>query len=203
MANGRLRCIGSAQHLKSKFGQGFQVELKVKLAGKDDPDYKLYASSLLQFKGRTDSEEEASDVFFTLNDTISALEALCGDDFLSSMVSSENPLGYSLWRDASSPAGASLDEVAVFATTELRMRKLASFMSECYPNHVLRERQDTKVRYEIDSKDVRLASIFSNIEANKERVMLAEYGVSQTSLEQVFNMHAAQAEELKHGGNDG
>jgi ABC-type multidrug transport system ATPase subunit len=28
MANGRLRCLGSAQHLKNKFGHGYQVELK-------------------------------------------------------------------------------------------------------------------------------------------------------------------------------
>ena len=28
MANGKLRCLGSAQHLKDKFGHGYQVELK-------------------------------------------------------------------------------------------------------------------------------------------------------------------------------
>ena len=27
MAHGKLRCLGSAQHLKHKFGQGYQVEL--------------------------------------------------------------------------------------------------------------------------------------------------------------------------------
>jgi hypothetical protein len=31
---------------------------------------------------------------------------------------------------------------------------------------------------------------------------LADYGVSQTSLEQVFNMHAAEAEKLKQGRDD-
>ena len=28
MANGKLRCLGSAQHLKNKFGNGYQLELK-------------------------------------------------------------------------------------------------------------------------------------------------------------------------------
>jgi hypothetical protein len=28
--------------------------------------------------------------------------------------------------------------------------------------------------------------------------MLSDYGVSQTTLEQVFNMHAAEAEKMKH-----
>ena len=30
MAGGKLRCLGSAQRLKSKFGQGYQVEMKIK-----------------------------------------------------------------------------------------------------------------------------------------------------------------------------
>lgn len=29
MVNGRMRCIGSAQHLKSKYGSGYQMELMV------------------------------------------------------------------------------------------------------------------------------------------------------------------------------
>jgi ATP-binding cassette, subfamily A (ABC1), member 3 len=33
MANGKLRCLGSAQHLKNKFGNGYQVELKYVRSG--------------------------------------------------------------------------------------------------------------------------------------------------------------------------
>jgi hypothetical protein len=54
----------------------------------------------------------------------------------------------------------------------------------------------------VGSTGVRISSIFARIEANKEFLMLADYGVSQTSLEQVFNMHAAEAEKLKLGTND-
>jgi hypothetical protein len=74
--------------------------------------------------------------------------------------------------------------------------------------HVLRERQDTKARYEVSSQGVRISGIFGKIEKNKEVLNLADYGVSQTSLEQVFNMHAAEAERMKHealkvGSTDG
>ena len=205
MANGRLRCLGSAQRLKSKFGQGFQVELKVKLTEREDTDFLVNAATLLQSKNVAESidAEIAPDVFLSLDETVKGLQALSGDDFLSAMISAENPIGYNVWKDASSPIGASIEDVAAFATTELRMRALASFIDDKYPNSVQRERQDTKVRYEIDSKNVRLANIFATIEANKEKLLLAEYGVSQTSLEQVFNMHAAEAEKLKHGRNDG
>jgi hypothetical protein len=51
----------------------------------------------------------------------------------------------------------------------------------------------------VSSDGVRIASIFGSIEASKDDLRLADYGVSQTSLEQVFNMHAAEAERVKHG----
>merc|ERR1712087_1036999 len=36
MAGGKLRCLGSAQHLKNRFGQGYQIEMKVKDPKVDD-----------------------------------------------------------------------------------------------------------------------------------------------------------------------
>jgi ATP-binding cassette subfamily A (ABC1) protein 3 len=210
MANGRLRCIGSAQHLKNKFGQGYQVELKVKLTKKDDSDYTTNAAFIIQSKNGITPEDaeaafeaaEAADIFLSLDETLTALRTLSGDESLAGAVNAENPLGYNLWKDATSPTGASLDDIAAFASTELRMQKLARFIDEHYPNNVLRERQDNKVRYEIDSKNVRIANIFSTIEDNKDDLMLSDYGASQTSLEQVFNMHAAEAEKLKLGRDE-
>jgi hypothetical protein len=98
--------------------------------------------------------------------------------------------------------GVSLEALAAFASTELRIRSLGVFVNEHYPNNVFRERQDLKTRYEIASRGVRISSIFASIEQNKSRLYLADYGVSQTSLEQVFNMHAAEAERLKQGLDD-
>ena len=82
------------------------------------------------------------------------------------------------------------------------MRVLYEFIKTTYPDNVLRERQDSKTRYEVSSENVRIGDIFTAIEQNKDRLMVSEYGVSQTSLEQVFNMHAAEAEKTKQGTND-
>ena len=203
MANGRLRCLGSAQHLKSKFGQGYQVELKVSVIKKDDTDYVEYLSSLASFVEAGTSEEEAETTFFNLDQAQGALRALTNDDFLVTMVNESDPSGYPVWKDAVSNVGVALDALAAFATSELRMRDVDNFIKSTYPNHVLRERQDNKARYEVGSEGVRISSLFSNVEKNKDKLRLADYGVSQTSLEQVFNMHAAEAEKLKQGRNDG
>ena len=196
MANGRLRCLGSAQRLKSKFGQGFQVEMKVKFVDCDDEDF-VESTDCLKWFG-----EGASKELFNLQECKDALDHLTGTPALSEMVSenSSSP-GYSVWKEASSLVGVSLEDLALFATTELRMLKLESFISDNFPEYVLRERQDTKARYEVSGSDVRISRIFASIEENKDELRLSDYSASQTSLEQVFNMHAAEAERHKqrHG----
>jgi hypothetical protein len=183
------------------------VELKVNHVSKDDKDYISHAVAIAQSKGGI-SDVEASltvteNMFFNEAEVKQELDKLSGDTFLSDMVTMGNPIGYSLYKSSTSFSGASLDEIAAFATTELRMRALARFVENSYPNHLLRERQDTKARYEVASENIRLAQIFANIEENKEALYLSDYGVSQTSLEQVFNIHASEAEKLKQGRNDG
>lgn len=216
MANGRLRCLGSAQHLKNKFGQGFQVELKIKLVDKQDEDYKTNAIKIARSKSglaepeqgqeKAGGDEEAAvnvdmETLFNLEETLAALRTLSGDERLSSMVDAENPVGYAIWKDASSGV-LPLDQLAAFGTSELRLLQLDAFVERHYPNSMLRERQDNKSRYEVSSQNVRISSIFAAIEEHKDELWLSDYGVSQTSLEQVFNMHAAEAERLKQGRDD-
>jgi ATP-binding cassette subfamily A (ABC1) protein 3 len=125
-----------------------------------------------------------------------------GDNYLSCMIRSDNPYGYNIWKDASSPVGVPLDALAAFSTSEIRMRNIDRFIVANFPANALRERQDQKARYEVSSKNTRISDIFACIEENKESLHLSDYGVSQTSLEQVFNMHAAEAEKLKQGRDD-
>jgi ABC-type glutathione transport system ATPase component len=199
VAAGRLRCLGSAQHLKSKFRQGFQVELKVRNV---DPKEEDYNSNLRAIAGAVGArpppilvegvEDEDSavpesaptaEVFLNLQQTLTALQGLTGDDFLASKLHPEEPAGFVIHKEASSDAGVNMSTLASFATTELRMRNLNSFIEEKYPESVIRDRQDTKARYEVKSKGVKIAIIFADIEDNKEDLKVSEYSVSQTSLE--------------------
>lgn len=204
MANGRLRCLGSAQHLKNKFGKGYQVEMKALLPDDQDEDYVFNASRLAATKtGVVDVEGgSALDLSFNHPEAVTALASLTNDDFLSSMITQSNHTGYSVWKDAVSIGGVSLNRLATFATSELRIRNVEGFMATKFPDHVLRERQDLKTRYEVSSEGTKISEIFAAIEENKEQLHLSDYGVSQTSLEQVFNTHAQRAEELKQGRNE-
>ena len=240
MANGRLRCLGSAQHLKSKFGKGFQLELKVSVATKDDDDFRTNLVSLARSVGCASDEEELSpdtEIFFNLDQAQAALRLITSDEYLSSMLNPTNPTGFGVHRDAVSTTGVLLSDLTSFATNEIRMRDLGNFVGNTYASAVLRERQDMKARFEVSAESVTISQIFASIEENKIKLRLADYGgkclgnfffsifvvslfityqlifrlffvavsdaVSQTSLEQVFNQHAAEAEKLKQGRIDG
>jgi ATP-binding cassette, subfamily A (ABC1), member 3 len=200
MANGHLRCLGSAQHLKDKFGQGFQIEMKCKPIEKDDFDYVELVESLTRL--RADDGRSPDDMFFSLDETRKALDDLSSGEYLSALVLPGHPAGGHLYKSCSSTVGATLHEVAAFAAGELRIQNIEKFIHSNYATHVLRERQSSKVRYEVGAQNVKISSIFALIEANKGELMLDDYGVSQTSLEQVFNHHAEEAEALKVGLND-
>lgn len=173
---------------------------------KTDEDYIDILSKIAKVAGVSQevAMEKGDEIFLDLQKTKAALNEASTDGYLAGIVNDKYPHtnAFLIWKEAQSPTGIDLDEIAEFGASELRMRVLYEFVNTTYPNNILRERQDSKTRYEVGSKDVRIGDIFASIEENKERLMVAEYGVSQTSLEQVFNMHAAEAEKTKKGTND-
>jgi len=208
MAEGNLKCIGSAQHLKNRFGQGYQVELKVAEPSHDDDDLKQIVGVLLELKGDEvvlDPENGAgrNEIFFNLEQAISAARKVAGDDHISDKINEHDPSGYLIFKNANSEVGVELEVLAAFFATTLRMKRLTTFFAEKYKTSVIREVQDTRIRFEVPSAGIKVGSLFSSIEENKEDLNLQDYGISQTTLEQVFNMHAAVAEAKKQGADDG
>ncbi|XP_076005482.1 retinal-specific phospholipid-transporting ATPase ABCA4-like isoform X1 [Genypterus blacodes] len=109
MVNGTFKCLGTIQHLKYKFGDGYVVTMKIKAAKE----------------------------------------------------------------------GASPD-----------LAPAESFMESSFPGCVQREKHYNTLQYEIPSSS--LAKIFQLVVANKERLSIEDYSVSQTTLDQVFVNFAKQ-----------
>lgn len=200
MAGGKLQCLGSAQQLKSRFGHGFQIEAKVKDALQENHDYKETKKALLNyFQG---SSRNKDCVYIKLDKAIEAVDAITNNSDIASMICEDNPIGYVIYRNASSESGIALDELTSFCVQEMRLDNLKQFCLSSFSSATLRERQENKVRYEVSSEALKISSVFGIIEEHKDKLQLQDYGVSQTSLEQVFNQFAAKAEERKQGGDD-
>ncbi|KAM6919010.1 retinal-specific phospholipid-transporting ATPase ABCA4-like [Xenentodon cancila] len=109
MVNGTFKCLGTIQHLKYKFGDGYVVTMKIKAA----------------------------------------------------------------------KAGLSPE-----------LEPVESFMESSFPGCVQREKHYNTLQYEIASSS--LARIFQLVVANKDRLNIEDYSVSQTTLDQVFVNFAKQ-----------
>ncbi|XP_008275380.1 retinal-specific ATP-binding cassette transporter-like [Stegastes partitus] len=109
MVNGTFKCLGTIQHLKYKFGDGYVVTMKIKAA-----------------------------------------------------------------RAGLSP----------------ELEPVESFMESSFPGCVQREKHYNTLQYEIASSS--LARIFQLVVANKDRLSIEDYSVSQTTLDQVFVNFAKQ-----------
>jgi hypothetical protein len=203
-----------AQHLKNRFGKGYQVEMKIKHVSNEDDDVSSTTARIFQymdaFRGEHTQDAEESDMlalasktYIHLDRVKSVCNHLTGDDYLSNMIGPNDPHGFPIFKLANSPTGVNVYELVVFCVDELRMRSLVSFFEQSYLSSVLRERQEVKVRFEISSDGLSISSVFALIESHREELMVEDFSVSQTSLEQVFNIHAAKAEMAKQNTVDG
>ena len=66
-----------------------------------------------------------------------------------------------------------------------------------YAVHFLYRCYYDRLRFEVPSQGVTIASLFRLMESNQAALKLEDYSISQTSLEQVFNGHAAEEDQRK------
>ncbi|XP_077981076.1 phospholipid-transporting ATPase ABCA1-like [Glandiceps talaboti] len=115
MVNGRFKCLGSTQHLKNRFGDGYMLTIRI---------------------GRN-----------TNTDTVD-------------------------------------------------LQSVIQFVKTTFPYAVLKEKHHSMVEYQLPSDKTSLAQLFGAMEANKNRLLIEDYSVSQTTLDQVFINFAKMQKDL-------
>jgi ABC-type multidrug transport system ATPase subunit len=215
MVGGRFRCMGSAQHLKSRYGMGYQLEISVALPrgeivpASDDEDSggetegkRMVLPADDTFLARLEgAAARLSTERFTMPQLEIALAAIDKAAWLE--VISPTGTGADVWQTVTASGSIGVREFAGWCSLEDRVESILRFIMDNYPDAVLRERQGTKVRFEIPSTDTntgaarKLSEMFGLIEDNKGRLHVEDYSVCQTSLEQIFNFFAGQQEEEK------
>jgi hypothetical protein len=164
-----------------------------------EPTHSDYISIKDKLKCFTDTRGIEKDSILDRITCEVALEAIVEVAAVPDLLGMNKSSVYTIRKDSLSLQGATIEDLATFAALEIRLMKVEKYMRESFSHFVLRERQDSRVRYEISGKNLKISNIFSSIEDKKDHLQLADYSVSQTSLEQVFNMHAAEAELHKTG----
>jgi ATP-binding cassette, subfamily A (ABC1), member 3 len=182
MVGGRLRCLGPAQRLKSRFGLGYQLEIAVQLPPPGDVEGLTTLLQTVISEGR-----------ITLPEVPQALEAIQKPEWAERIAPQGS--GADLWQACTASGSVGLREFAAWCRLERRLDAVLAFVEKRYPGSELRERQGTKLRFEVPSKGHSLAGLFGAIEDVRGELFIEDYSVSQTSLEQIFNGFAQQQEE--------
>eukprot|EP01043_Picozoa_sp_COSAG02_P065347 COSAG02_NODE_9827_length_2099_cov_5.102500_2_plen_265_part_00 len=198
MVGGRLHCLGSNQHLKARFGNGYQLEVKLK-----QPSDESVAEMV---------SEESLSLISSQEELVSTCERL-GNAERGLLVCEDCEEGYAMYATLQQNGSVRADQFAHWwllenASDRLMAELKAAFTdnSEVSPVQLL-ERHDRSFRFRIEmdkeeDRDARatttVASFFAVMEEQIKgsgTVAVEEYSLSQASLEQIFNQFAALQQE--------
>jgi len=196
MVGGWLRCLGSAQHLKSRFGMGFQLELGLELPSSDQVAEllgemrKAGAATIQQLEGsKQDSEGVGREGLEVILNHIG-----CDSSIWLPKIEPQGSAPH-LYHELHNVGSILLKDLASWVCLEKRSLEAESFIFSSFEAAVLRERQGTKMRFEYPPQKMSIGEMFAVLEEKREMLKIKEYSLSQTTLEQIFNFFAGQQEE--------
>jgi energy-coupling factor transporter ATP-binding protein EcfA2 len=184
MVGGRLRCLGTSQHLKSTHGAGFLSE--VRLA---PPQLVVQDGFVVAIREAL----EGADVV-----PAAALPALfdrLGCAARMAEVRSDGA-GWQISSALAARGAVAARDLALFLAEEEAVASLLRALGIAFPGAALAERQGLVLRVKIPPQQgASLAQMFGALEAARRPCAIASYTLSQTSLEALFNSFAAMQEE--------
>jgi ATP-binding cassette, subfamily A (ABC1), member 3 len=182
MVNGQLQCLGTTQHLKSKYGTGFEVEVKTAMPSAQELDA-LYVRV-----------HTAGHSLVTRPDLAGFCAALGRPEWDAEVA--EKGGGAVLHAILEADGTIAVRAFAEWWVAQGRAEALQAFLVRTFGEEVrLLERAGLfSFRYNVPGGQLSLAEIFRQFEARKAEIGISEYSVGQTTLEQLFNRFAALQE---------
>ncbi|KAL4478578.1 hypothetical protein ABPG74_006813 [Tetrahymena malaccensis] len=175
---GILRCIGSIQQIKDKFGEGYEVEIKLKIPAEQELIQKL---NLL---GITEEKVKEQIHFDQLESYLQQMNA----SELYEQISAQGN-GKQLFARLNSDIGVSILSLAQYVVLEQNGENLKSFIENRLGDYNIIEHFDDFYRFRILS-DISIGKMFEVFENNKNDLLVENYSVKQASIEQIFNLFA-------------
>eukprot|EP01017_Pseudomicrothorax_dubius_P002857 TRINITY_DN10252_c0_g2_i2.p1 TRINITY_DN10252_c0_g2~~TRINITY_DN10252_c0_g2_i2.p1 ORF type:complete len:201 (-),score=57.36 TRINITY_DN10252_c0_g2_i2:18-620(-) len=173
MVDGVFKCIGSTQHIKNRFGKGYELELK--LAQPTAPESLALLATLQLDADAALSRAEVNE----------ALRA-AGSEHLIGEIDSQG-LGAALATDLQHAQGRVSARILVeFIISNDYASRVVAFAEQSFGAVEVAEQLQTFLRLRIERLES-LGSTFTLLEQNKHRLRIQDYSLKQTSLEQIFH----------------
>jgi ATP-binding cassette subfamily A (ABC1) protein 3 len=218
MVGGRLRCIGSPQHLKTRFGNHLELEVKPVEVSLTDLENlcRIIQERLFDIPshsrgifgdlevciGRNDSivSENTSVAETSLSkEMIVIIGRWLGNDerinsLISSTDSSDGVFGEQLSEQLARDGRIPLQIFSEWWLAKEKFSVIDSFVLRSFPGASCQGCNGLSVNYQLPYReDLSLADVFGHIERNRYELGIAEYSISQSTLETIFNHFAANS----------
>jgi ATP-binding cassette subfamily A (ABC1) protein 3 len=182
MVAGRNRCLGTPSHIKSKFGSGYEFMLKVR-----QPEPAEIARGIDMIRSCVQNEEvkEAS--------VYEALQLLGNAAMMQEVT--ERGMGKAIYQELKAVGGVNAEALVEWYMIEQFGERIFSWLNDHFEHSKLLEHYNTYYKFKLEKQPGQtLAFLFGTIEASKNGLDISEYSLSQTTLEQIFNMFATESE---------
>ena len=178
MVNGNFKCIGTPQHIKSKYGKGFEIEVKLKILRKEEVGEIKKQSGLAS----TDNVKEEE------------LGAVCEKLKMGKNIAGEikaDGKGSYLWKDLKERKKLALSSLIKFHETEKRVRGIQEALQRKFGRVDVLEQLQSYVRFKTAASR-QVGGVFEYLENQKEILFIQQYSVRQVTVEQIFNKFAEE-----------
>lgn len=185
MVGGRFKCLGTATHIKNKFGSGYEFLLKVRQPRQDEIQYNLEMLSSRLNINQTIPENKVDECLQLLNCMELKDEIKKGG------------FGAPIWQELQADKAVSAHTFVEWCITEGFGQRIYDWLRQHFKQVVIIEHYLTFYKFKVEKEQGQsLGYLFGVIEDNREALNISEYSLSQTSLEQIFNMFATQTDDL-------
>jgi ATP-binding cassette subfamily A (ABC1) protein 3 len=180
MVAGRIKCIGTATHIKNKFGSGYEIEIKVHIPTREEVETRLQSLDGLLGSDRNIVKSDQMQP---------ALQVLGHPEYQEHIKSIGK--GASIFNQLQADKFVPTFSLVAWVITEEFGDAIEIFLNQNYAQVKLVEHYLSFYKFKVEKQTEKsLGALFSLIESNKTQLSISEYSVSQTSLEQIFNQFA-------------
>jgi len=174
MVDGNLQCLGTSQHIKTKFGGGYEIEVKL-----DTPAEKRIEAMLASLKISSDQRLGVQNVNIILDaNQLQDLKAEINPNGSGSAIHAELQKGQ-----------VSAKQLVEWILMETDGFKLKEFLRQNFGNLAVIEHFQSFFRFKSESRIV-IGKFFGCMEDKKKELNILQYSIRQTTIEQIFNNFA-------------
>jgi len=206
MVEGNIKCIGAPQSLKEKYGNGYEIEIKLKLPTKQE---------LAELGGHNDIKKISQAI--KKENLKSLFDELHQSDLFEQIT--KNGSGSDIWKMYERGAEVDYSVILEFVFLQSATKNISKFLEDIFGEGKNQSNQSSNpqdslptekqnntansvklleyfqsfVRFKVEG-DHKLHDLFGQMEENKANLCIAQYSIKQISIEQIFISLADQAE---------